>query len=450
MNELLKQLNFQCLYFRGENYDQVNVENAIDHLTKYLLKSFRSSSPFVFFLAHNHIKTVIAYYAILKAGKIAVIIDPQTKKLEYDETFYELYPSAVINIDAQTIKFDYRNEILFYNENPYLEISTDLSDVCTMAYTNAEDGYSKAAMLSEKNLIMEARGLKETTFLYDSSVACALLPYSHLYGFAHGVLTPTLANGKGLIIEVNLLRMEEILSEIKEIRVTNLYTVPSIYYILSKTPGLAESFQFIQRFYSGGIQLNEFIYDNFYKKTGKKICEGYGLTEASPAIAGPYDNPVFGSFGRAFPGCEIKIVNEGGKELPPGDIGEIIVKGDMVFKGYFNCPEATKAVLRNDWLFTGDLGKKDFDGNIYFCGLKKNMINIAGNKLYPQKLIRLIKMNNNVESVEIGYETSLLQGSTPTSRIRLKKDSPKLQNDLKYWCYSNINNSILPKIWKFE
>lgn len=450
MSELIKHLNFQYLYFRGDKYYQPVIENAIDHLARHLQKNFRSLSPFILLSAHNHIKIVIAYYAILKAGKIAVILDPQLKKLEYDETFSELCPAAVINIDGDTIKFNYNSEILFYKNNGLLEIKSDLRDVCTLAYTNAEDGYSKAAMLTETNLLAEAKGIKESSGYDDSSVSCALFSYSHMSGMSHGVLTPTLTNGKGLIIEVNILKMEETISEIKDTRVTHLYTVPPIYYILSRMPNPAESFQHIQKFYSGAIQLNSFIFDNFYNKTGRKIYEGYGLTEASPTIAITYDNPVFGSFGKALPGCEIKIADEGGTECLPGEIGEISVKGDMVFKGYFNHPEATKAVLRDEWLFTGDLGKKDKDGNIYFCGLKKNMINIAGNKLYPKKLVRLFQMHNNVVSAEIGCETSLLQGYTPTSRIRLRKNAKNHQEEFKQWCYANINNSLLPKTWDFE
>lgn len=450
MSELIKHLNFQYLYFKGERYDQLTIEQAIDHLAVYLKKNIRSLSPFVLLAAQNHIKIVIAYYAILKAGKIAVVLDPLLKKLEYNETFNELYPAAVINIDVLKLKFDYNTEVLFYEDNRHLEIKSDLRDVCTLAYTNAEDGYSKAAMLTEKNLLTEAKGIKESSGYDNSSVSCALFSYSHLSGLSHGVLTPTLTNGKGLITEVNILKLDETVAEIKDARVTHLYTVPPIYYILSRMPNPIESFQYVQKFYSGAIQLNSLIFENFYNKTGRKIYEGYGLTEASPTIAITYDNPIFGSFGKALPGCEIRIVNENGKECIPNEIGEIRVKGDMVFKGYFNYPEATRAVLRDDWLFTGDLGKKDKDGNIYFCGLKKNMINIAGNKLYPKKLERLLQMHKNVLSAEVGYETSLLQGSTPTSRIRLKKNAKSYQEEFKQWCYENITNALLPKTWNFE
>lgn len=452
MSDIIKHLHFKSLRFKGESYDQCTIEAAVDHLTKYLNKNYQSQSPFVLFTAYNHIKTVIAWYAILKTGKIAVILDPQLKKLEYEETMGEVCPAAVININDKSLKFDYKSEIIFRPEDKHQRIESDLKDVCMLSYTNAEDGYAKAAMLTEKNLLTEAMAIKKTNYLDNNSVLCALLPYSHLYGFAHGVLAPTLAGGHGLITEVNLLKIAETVEEIGNGGVTHLHTVPSVYYILSKMPNATESYQHIKKFFSGGIQLPAFIYDSFYNKTGKKIHEGYGLTEGSPAVAGNFDEdgPLFGSFGKAFPGCEIKIMKEDNKECLPEEVGEICVRGDMVFKGYFNYKETTDAVLKNQWLYTGDFGRKDSKGNIYFCGLKKNMINIAGNKLYPQKLIRLFKLHKNVISADIRCETSLLQGNTINTTIRLRNNAKKYQDEFKLWCFQNINNTLLPKTWIFE
>jgi long-chain acyl-CoA synthetase len=364
----------------------------------------------------------------------------------------EVCPSAVIKIDDKSLKFDYSSEVIFPPEDKYQKIESDLKDVCMLSYTNAEDGYAKAAMLTEKNLLSEAMAIQKTNFLDNDSVSCALLPYSHLYGFAHGVLAPTLTGGRGLITEVNLLKIGETVEEIRKTGVTHLHTVPSVYYILSKLPNATESYQHIKKFFSGGIQLPSFIYDSFLMKTGKKIHEGYGLTEGSPAVAGNYDEdgPLFGSFGKAFPGCEIKIMKENNQECQPEEIGEICVRGDMVFKGYFNHKETTDAVLKNQWLYTGDFGRKDTKGNIYFCGLKKNMINIAGNKLYPQKLIRLFKMHKNVISADIRCETSLLQGNTPNTTVRLRNNDRKYQEEFKLWCFQNINNTLLPKTWIFD
>lgn len=445
-------MNFQSLYFKGEIYDKPAVKAGIDHLAKYLLKNIHSQSPFILFSAYNHIKTVIAYYAILKAGKIAVILDPQLKSLEWNEIINDVCPAAVILLNEKSISFNYNSEITFRNQDKSLNVISDLQDVCTISYTNAEDGYSKGAMLTGKNLLAEAQGIISTNYLKKDSVLCALLPFSHLYGFAYGILAPTMAQGSGLITEVNLSKIPEIVNEINQSGVTHLHSVPSLYYLLSKIPNPHHSFKHIQEFYSGGIQLPFFIYESFYQKTGKKIREGYGLTEGSPAVAGNYDEEgtIFGSFGKAFPGCKIKIVNEQNLECQAEEVGEICIQGDMVFKGYYNHPETTGKVLKNDWLFTGDFGKKDSSGNVYFCGLKKNMINIAGNKLYPQKLIRLFKLNKNVEKAEIKVDSSLIQGSTIKTIISLRDNSIKLQEEFKSWCFENINNTLLPKSWLFE
>lgn len=452
MSELLEQINFKCLYFKDEKYEQKTIKEAIEDLAKYLSKNICSQSPFVLLAAHNHIKTVIAYYAILKAGKIAVIQDPLLKRIELIEMLNDVSPAAIININNKAIVFDYNSEITFLRQQKNFTVKSDISDVCTISYTNAEDGFSKGAMLTQKNLMAEANAIISTNYLDSQSILCALLPFSHLYGFAHGILAPTMAGGNGLITEVNLLEMAKTVGQIKSHKVTHLHTVPSIYYILGKMPYPEISFEHIKEFYSGGIQLPEYIFNSFYQKTKKKIREGYGLTEGSPAVAGNYqeEGPVFGSFGKAFPGCEIKIMSENNQECKPGEVGEICVRGDMVFKGYFNHPDTTSNVLKNQWLFTGDFGRKDSNGFIYFCGLKKNMINIAGNKLYPQKLVRYFMMHKNVVSAGVTCENSLLQGSTIKCSVNLRDNSKKSQDHFKLWCSQNINNTFLPKAWIFE
>ena len=448
----MQQLNFQQLYFKGNRYDQPAIEAAIDHLSKYLLKNIHSPSPFVLFSAFNHIKTVIVYFAILKANRIAVILDPQMKSIELEEIINDVDPAAIIYVNEHTISFNYLEEIVLRNQSKGPNINTDIKDVCTIAYTNAEDGYSKGAMLTEKNLLSEIDALIKTNRLTSNSVTCSLLPFSHLFGFIYGVLIPAFGKGSTLISEVNLFKIPNTLKEIETAKVTHLYTVPSVYYILSKIPDLTNSCKSILEFFSGGIQLPPSIYETFYSKTNHKIREGYGLTETSPAIASNYEEegPVIGSFGKPFPGCEIEIRGERNIECKTEQVGEICIKGDMVFKGYFNHEQTTNKVLRNQWLYTGDYGRKDSKGNIYFCGLKKEMINVAGNKVYPKKLVRLINKHENVLSATIYSETSILQGSSIGANVRLRDNSRKSQEEIKTWCIHNINNSIIPKSWVFE
>ena len=448
----LGSLNFRHIIFRGKRYDRNTVNGAIDHMARHLRSNIRSTSPFILLTAYNHIKTLIAYYAILRTGKIAAILDPEWKSMEASEIIEDIEPAAIIYLNTETTGFKYDEEIVFRKANKAFIISSDLADVCTLAYTNAEDGYSKGAMLTEKNLLAEINALICTNKLTKNSVTFALLPFSHLFGLVQGILVPTHAGSTGIISEFNILKINELLTEIKQNKATHIYTVPAFYYILSKVPEINEYIGSVKEFYSGGTKLAPLVFNNFFKKTKKKIREGYGLTESSPGVALNYleEGPKIDSIGIPLPGCNIKILNDNNIECPADSIGKICVKGDMVFKGYFNKEATTRETLKNGWLYTGDLGKIDKDGFIYFCGLKKNMINVAGNKIYPKKLERLLKQNPNVIDVKVYSEESILQGQIVHAEVKMKNSSIAAQNDFKEWCFKNITNVSLPKVWNFE
>jgi len=143
-------------------------------------------------------------------------------------------------------------------------------------------------------------------------------------------------------------------------------------------------------------------------------------------------------------------LDEHGEECLPNETGEICIQGDIVFKGYFNQEEATRKILKNNWLHSGDYGKKDDNGFLYFCGLKKNMINVAGNNVYPKHVERLIQMFENVLSISVFGEPSILQGQTVRARITLHNNSRTKQDEIKTWCHQHINHNLVPKIWYFE
>jgi long-chain acyl-CoA synthetase len=448
----LTRLNFRKIYYKNISFNKKTIDDAIESLSKYLTSGFFSNSPFVLLPAYNHIKTLIAFYSILRAGKIVVLFDPQCKSIELTEVIQDADPCALIYLNSSSISFRYEEEIVFRRSEKAFIISSDLKDVCLIAYTNAEDGYSKGAMLTEKNLLCEMAALIKTNGLNARSVTCALLPFSHLYGFVQGIMVPTHAGAEGLIVELNLLKIVEIVKEIKAFKVTHVYSVPALYYLMGKVPGVEEYIKGIHQFYSGGTKLSDFIYESFLQKTKINIREGYGLTESSPGVILNFeeDGPKKNSIGKPMPGSEIKIVNQEGDECGINEIGEIVIKGDMVFKGYFNDEKATKSILSNDWLHSGDYGKKDEEGYFYYCGLKKNMINVGGTNVYPRKMVRLMKMHQNVSEVEIYSEESLLQGQTVVARIKLFNSTKSSQEEFKKWCVVSINNSLLPKIWKFE
>jgi long-chain acyl-CoA synthetase len=452
MSELVKQLNFKRFYFSGTSFEQQAIKDGTDHLVHYLHKHIRSGSPFILFTACNHIKTAIVYYAILKAGKIAVLLDPAAKPAEVADIVGELEPAAIISVNTARLTFDYPSEIVFRPQPRQFNICSGLEDVCTIVYTNAEDGYPKGAMITEKNLLSEIYPMIRTNKLTPGSVTCALLPFSHLYGLVHGILLPALAGCTGLITEMNLLRVQDMVAEMTLHQVTHVYTIPPVYYIMGKVPGIGQLCRWVQEFYTGGAGLSPKMYECFYQKTGRTIREGYGLTETTSCAAYQYQeaSPVPGSFGLPMPGCRIKIAGTQGTECLPGQTGEIYIQGDIVFKGYVGHKGATQQVLKNNWLCTGDYGKKDEQGFIYFCGLKKNMINVAGTNVYPRYVERMMRMCANVDEVTLFGEPSVCHGHTLGVRVVLHDNSPTGQEKTKKWCLRHLNARWIPKTWIFD
>jgi long-chain acyl-CoA synthetase len=448
----LLQLNFRKIIYNGVPYDKQKINEAIEHLAGYLQKNIHSTSPFILLSAYNHIKTLVSYYAILKAGKIAAILDPGSRPIELTEIIEDLDPAAILFLNNNTLNFNYEEELVFRTQNSSFIIDSDLKDVCTIAYTNAEDGYSKGAMLTEKNLLTEIKAVIENNKLNQSSVMLSLLPFNHLFGLVQGILLSTHIGGTAIITELNVLKMSEIIENIYNYQVTHVYSVPSVYYLMGKHPMADQQLKNVKMFVSGGTKLTPFVFDSFFRNTHHKIYEGYGLTESSPACTfnKADEEPKVESVGKPIAGSDIRILDNFNTECKLNEIGEICIKGDLVFSGYFNNRQATETTLINGWLHTGDYGKKDAEGFVYFCGLKKNMINVAGNNVYPKKLERMMKINKNVIDIRIKSEESVLQGQIVSAIIKLNDTSTASQQDYKKWCLDNINNAILPKIWYFD
>lgn len=451
MNELLKNLTFNKFYFKGSAFDHILINEAINDLSKYILRNTVSDSPFIIIFTYNHIKSVIAYFAILKAGKIAVVLDPESKSIEITEMIEDTDPAAMIIINTSSLSFDYDEEVVFRKPSHEFSILSDISDVVTIAYTNAEDGYPKGAMLTEENLLTEAYTIIDVENINKDTVNCALLPYHHMFGLVNGILVPAFAGCSCLICDMLILDLAKLVHEIDMYEVTNIYAVPSLYYLLAKIPDIRTRFGKIRSFISGGSKLSPNIYDNFKKHTGGIIREGYGLTESSPACTINYigSEVNLDSVGKILPCCDIKIMDESNKEYKPGEIGEICISGKNVFKGYFNNLPVTSNTLIDGWLHTGDYGKIDRYENVFFVGLKKNMLNVAGINVYPKEVERLMMKHPNVSNVIVFGEKSLLQGHIAKAKVELKDKSTESEFFFKEWCRKNINPKKLPRIISF-
>ncbi len=449
---LTDNLAFGKIHFQNKTYVPQTIQAHIEEVSLYLKKRTISNSPFVFLFAPNHVKTVYAVFGIIKAGKICVLVDPLQGKIEVEEMMKTTPPAAIIRINRETDGFDYNEEFEFKHYMLGDAKLQGLADVCMILYGAGMDGFPQAAMLTNESLIANANALNSCNELNRESTSCSIIAIHHLFAFQTGVLVPFLKQSNTLIVDTNDLRsMRSIATQLQDFNVDHIYSVPIVYYFLRKIPGISEYFKTVNALESGGCKLSRQIFDLYKADFGIEIHEGYGLTEASPMCTWhrPHDPIKIESVGRSLPGCEINIVDSDGKIAKMGDVGEVCVRGPNVFKGYFGNPSMTNDVFKNDFLFTGDLGKLDNDGYLYLKGIKKNMVNLGGNKVFPAETEKLIKKNNNVMSCDIkGVETNGM-GIVVSAKIHLRNNTAESQIALKKWCRNTITSYKIPTEWVF-
>ncbi|MGQ9517243.1 MAG: long-chain-fatty-acid--CoA ligase [Anaerolineae bacterium] len=273
-------------------------------------------------------------------------------------------------------------------------VPLDQEDLALLQYTGGTTGISKGAMLTHRNMVVNT--IQVRSWLTDTKegqeVALCAAPFFHVYGMTVGMSFGVYV-GATMVLMANPRHIDEMLMLIDKFRPTVFPGVPTMYVAINNHPDVAAGkyhLRSIRACISGSAPLPVEVKAKFEELTGGKLVEGYGLTEAAPVT---HCNPIYGlnkagSIGLPFPDVDAKIVDleTGEKELPVGEIGELILRGPQVMKGYWNMPEETAIALRNGWLYTGDVAKMDEDGYFYIVDRKKDMIISGGFNIYPREI----------------------------------------------------------------
>jgi long-chain acyl-CoA synthetase len=441
MPEIFERPRFNKVLFGDASFASEDLDAAAADLAQFLINNRRVDSPFVHFLAPNHPKTLIALFGVSKAGLIAVPLDPGIKRLPLGELKRDSSPCAVIGIDPHSENWDLSSEVSFPSRMERELPNDDLTDVCMMIYTAADDGWYKGTLLTRNNLLCMAQAIVGGHRLGTSSTTCALLPLHHIYGLQTGALAAQVAGGSIVLANPShLAHLASVLEAIRRAHVTDLYSLPVVYHLAARVPGVATLLRGVRTVTSGGYKLPEGVFEKFRDRVGLEIHEGYGLTEASPICTYhlPEQRVKPESVGPSFTCCKVLIQNETGQNVAPGEIGEVVVKGPNVMKGYFGYPSRTSEVLRGGWLHTGDLGWFDRDRYLHLSGLKKRMLNVGGKNVYPAHLERLIRSHANVDSVRVFGESLSYLGETVRARVTLSRDSPSMRSALVEWLQKEV------------
>ena len=370
-----------------------------------------------------------------------------------------LYPLKFIGKKKPKIEYGdgvYRFTDLLATRPEKIHVDIDpKEDVALFQYTGGTTGISKAAMLTHYNLV--ANTMQAVHWLSDrqegGEVLLAVLPFFHVYGMTVGMnFAIYLAS---TLILVPRFDVKEIVKLIQKYRVTLFPGAPTIYIAVINYKDVKKyDLSSIKACISGSAPLPVKVKEDFERLTGAKLVEGYGLSEASPVT---HCNPIYGlnkpgSIGIPFPDTDAKIVDieTGEKEMPVGEPGELIVKGPQVMKGYWNMPEETARVLRNGWLYTGDIARMDKDGYFYIVDRKKEMIIASGYNIYPREIEEVLYKHPKIKEAAVIGVPSGYRGETVKAFVVLREGETATEEEIKQYCRENLARYKVPEFIEFR
>lgn len=279
-------------------------------------------------------------------------------------------------------------------------------DVAVLAPTGGTTASPKAVMLTHRNLVANAMQLRHWLGGDDATMsALAVLPFFHSYGLSVSLLATWAASGTMHLYP--RFETRAVLSLIESAKPSLIPAVPAMLAAINKQlAGRKVDFSFVRAVLSGASALASDVREEFEKTGIQELVEGYGLTEASPVthvnLPGAGNRP--GTIGRALPDTEARLINpDTGKEVAEGEVGELLVRGPQVMKGYFNNPLATEEVLRDGWLHTGDMARRDGEGYFTIVDRKRDIIKTSGFLVFPAEVEEVLRGHPDVaEAAVIG------------------------------------------------
>jgi long-chain acyl-CoA synthetase len=328
------------------------------------------------------------------------------------------------------------------------------NDVALIQYTGGTTGKAKGAMLTHANLV--ANVVQCDAWFYKShkgqEKVLAAIPFFHVYGM-------TVAMNYGIYIAAKLILVPRfdvnmMLELIDSQKPTVFPGAPTMYIGLLNHPDITKyNISSIKTCLSGSAPLPIEVQQKFEALTGGRLVEGYGLTECSPVT---HSNPIWekrinGSIGLPWPDTECKLVDiETGEEVPPGEVGELCIRGPQVMKGYWNKEEETHACMQDGWFFTGDMCSMDEDGYFYVVDRKKDMIIAGGFNIYPREIEEVLYEHPAIKEAAIIGVPDEYRGETVKAYIVVKENEGVTEEELDKYCRQKLAAFKVPRLYEFR
>ncbi len=335
--------------------------------------------------------------------------------------------------------------------------TVDPDDVAVLQYTGGTTGVPKGAMLTHRTLIANAYQCASWVPGTDPAKERTLIaiPLFHIYGLMAGLMVSLRLTATMLLVP-DPRDLKHLLKVIDREHPTLFPAVPTLYVALMNHPRLRKAdMRGIAACLSGAAPLPVEVRRRWEALTGGRLVEGYGLTEASTVVcANPLtkDGLVKEGVGIPFPDTDVRIVDleDATKDVPPGEAGELLVRGPQVMRGYWNQPDETAATLRDGWLHTGDIARMDEDGYLYIVERKKDLIIASGFNVYPREVEEVLYMHPAIlEAAAIGVPDAY-RGETVKAFVVLKPGATATDQEILAFCRERLASFRVPRQIEFR
>ncbi len=404
---------------------------------------------------------VEAWYAVLRLGAVAV---PAAHVLAPDELRHIVHDSGavvaivapgvaeglatnrgvlpalrtVVSAGGDASAADGRWSDLLAEGGTPVENERGLDELAALVYTSGTTGRPRGAMLTNRNLVVnQDQSLAGRHRLEEDDVVLLVLPLFHVYGLNVG-LGPAVTVGCTIVLQE---RFDAVTTAdlIADTQVSVVLGAPPMYVAWGQHPPIGKLGS-VRLCASGAAPLPRAAAETFVRTTGLTIREGYGLTEASPSVTSSalHDEVRMGSVGVPLPGVEVRLVDDG-EDVEVGDPGEVWVRGENVFAGYWQDDEATARSLTEDgWLRTGDVGVWDEDGWLYLVDRHTDLIIVSGFNVYPREVERVLRQHPSVADVAVIGVPHPATGESIVAFVVRDGDAELLEDELDTFCRAGL------------
>jgi long-chain acyl-CoA synthetase len=467
-----------AILFKDEKITFSDLDTLSNRLANRLLNLGIKKGDRIVLLFQNCPEFCVAYFAILKIGAIAVVLDFRLSPAEMEPIFQEAEVSAIVTSVRQKVFIDRvrksvptlkhivvtgaededirdwhcYEEIIEQESSQGISIPLQEEDESLYLYTSGTTGRSKGVVLANDHLSYFPESIHSALPLSEKDTWGLVLPISHI----SGPIVMNLMVETGLSVSIiDEMKPKKILDAIQNHHVTVFHAVPPIFQLILNVPHWERyDWSNLKLVAMMGTVVPEQLMKEFSERYPHLTAlQGYGATETSPLLTLTHweDAPrKMASAGKAVPRVALKVVGQDGEEVPLGQIGEIVARGPQIMKGYFKDPKATAKKIKDGWYNSGDLGRLDEDGYVYILGRTDEMVVTGGLNVYPSEVETVLLNHPKVQEAAVVGIPDARRGQILRANVVLKHGETATHREILSFCKERLANFKMPRQLEFK